>query len=459
MTVEAKAKLISEFVGANPYIPHTPFANQIRFLSLLDIEALYGGAAGGGKSDALLMAALMFVDFPGYNAILFRKTYSDLALPEAIMTRSHDWLANTDASWNGGDYRWTFPSGATLSFGYMNHDKDRYRYQSSAFQFIGFDELTQFPSNHYRYMFSRLRRLSHANIPLRMRGGTNPGGVGHDWVYERFVADPSRPFIPSRLGDNPYLDKDQYEKALAELDDTTRRQLLGGEWVIDPAGKPFRSDWWRGQNRFHLNDPDDPWFPYRRWISLDTALEIKESNDHTAWSVGELGRDYSLRILDVGQERLIFPDLLDQIRHLAHKWNRDGKLAGILIEGAASGKPAVQSLRRSLEPSLARLIVEVNPKGSKVERANRAAVWAKRGVIYLPHPSLEAEWVSEFETELFHFPDVEHDDRVDSMTQLAIYLENFLATGWHGIKKTREKKGPVDRVSRILAGKRKMKGD
>ena len=240
----------------NPYIPHTPFVQQLKFLAIPDREALFGGAAGGGKSDSLLMAALMFVEVPGYNAILFRKTFADLALPDAIMDRSKQWLMGTDAKWNGSDYRWTFPSGATLSFGYLASDKDKYRYQSAAFQFIGFDELTQFPEDHYLYLFSRLRATTDIPVPLRMRGATNPGGQGHAWVYERFLVDQSRTFVPSKLADNAHIDKAEYERNLEELDETTRRQLLAGEWVVDQQGEPFSADFWRGKNRFHIQDSD-----------------------------------------------------------------------------------------------------------------------------------------------------------------------------------------------------------
>jgi hypothetical protein len=110
-------------------------------------EALFGGAAGGGKSDSLLMAALQYVDEPGYAAILFRRTYADLALPGAIMDRSKEWLSGKGARWNEREKTWTFPSGATLSFGYLEHENDKYRYQGSEFQFAGFDDamLSQCP--------------------------------------------------------------------------------------------------------------------------------------------------------------------------------------------------------------------------------------------------------------------------------------------------------------------------
>ena len=191
------------------FIPHQPTAKQAAFLWLPNREALFGGAAGGGKSDALLMAALQYVDIPNYAALLLRRTYADLALPGAIMDRAEQWLTGTNARWNQQEKTWYFPSGSTLTFGYLQHEKDKYRYQSSEFQFIGFDELTQFTETMYTYLFSRLRRLENSNVPLRMRGATNPGGIGHAWVHERFVvsAKTGRIFIPAKLADNPYLDQ------------------------------------------------------------------------------------------------------------------------------------------------------------------------------------------------------------------------------------------------------------
>src|SRR6185369_16574716 len=142
-----------------PYMRHIPHPTQQVFLGLNVREALYGGAAGGGKSDALLMAALQYVDVPGYAALLLRRSWPDLVLPGAIMDRAGQWLADTPARKRDGGRLWEFPSGARLQFGYLSTDSDKYRYASAEFQFIGFDELTQFPEEDtYTFLFSRNRR-------------------------------------------------------------------------------------------------------------------------------------------------------------------------------------------------------------------------------------------------------------------------------------------------------------
>jgi len=223
------------------YIPHVPTPRQHAFLWLSCREAFFGGAAGGGKSDALIMAALQYVDIPGYAAILFRKTYTDLSLPGAIMSRAEEWLAGTDAKWNDNDKEFTFPSGAKLTFGFLQRPKDKFRYQSAEFQFVGFDELTQFEEDDYLYLNSRLRRPDSgplSSVPIRARAAANPGGSGHVWVKKRFVdgRSPERVFIPSRLEDNPHLDQETYEQSLSLLDPITYAQYRHGDWTIRPPG-------------------------------------------------------------------------------------------------------------------------------------------------------------------------------------------------------------------------------
>jgi hypothetical protein len=242
---------------------------QALFLLLDCREAFYGGAAGGGKSDALLMAALQYMDVPGYAALLLRRTYVELSKADSLIPRSHEWLAGTDARWNEQRKTWTFPSGATLEFGHVETEADRHKYQSAAYAFIGFDELTSFTESQYEYIaFSRQRRrkaLAEIGVPIRVRSASNPGGVGHGWVSRRFITQrkPSVVFVPARVQDNPGLDVDDYIASLSQLSDTLRRQLLEGDWN---AAEGLAFDYRDELHSVPAFRPPDEW---DRWESLD----------------------------------------------------------------------------------------------------------------------------------------------------------------------------------------------
>lgn len=229
-------------LGRVPFCPQEPTEPQRRFLELGAREAFYGGAAGGGKSSALLMSALQFCDRPGYAALLLRRTFPDLRQPGALMDRAHAWLAGTGAEWRETDRRWRFPSGATLTFGYAENISDIVRnYQGAEYQMVGVDELGQWREPEYLYLLSRIRRGASERVPLRMRASGNPGGIGHAWVKARFVepGDPSRPFVPARLDDNPHLDRAEYRANLALLDSRTRAQLEEGAWDDVTTGRVY----------------------------------------------------------------------------------------------------------------------------------------------------------------------------------------------------------------------------
>ena len=228
----------------NDFIPQKPFNRQVKYLIYPSEEILYGGMAGGGKSSCLLMSALQYVEekhIPKgenklkYNALIIRRTLEDLDMPNAIMDRAKQWLLPKEDEgllvWKDQKKRFIFNSGATLTFRYLSHNKHLNSYQGAELQFVGFDELTQFPENQYNYLHSRLRKLENSNIPIRMRGASNPGGIGHDWVKKRFVDDNSKlPFVPSAYTDNKYLNQDEYSKQLDKLDELTRLQLKYGDW-------------------------------------------------------------------------------------------------------------------------------------------------------------------------------------------------------------------------------------
>lgn len=232
------------------YIPHSPSPKQHVALMLPHQEVFFGGAAGGGKSDWMLMGALMWVHVPGFHAIIFRRTFADLDLEGALIPRSHAWLDGTDAVWNGQKHKWTFPSGATISFGYMKTEQDKFRYKGTEFPWIGFDELTQFTHSQYTYLFSRNRANLSVKVPWLVRSASNPGQAGHEWVKGRFLIETKDPlvrkkriFVPSTLADNPGIDQEKYLEKLSELTDEELAKLRDGDWDAAPSGNVFQ-DWW-----------------------------------------------------------------------------------------------------------------------------------------------------------------------------------------------------------------------
>jgi hypothetical protein len=238
-----------------------PTGKQEFFLRQHGLEVFYGGAGGGGKSTAGLMAALQYVDVPRYAAVIFRKTYSDLSLPGSLMDVARRWLDATDARWKEMEHTWHFPSGASVTFAHMESRNAHLRYKSAEFQYIFFDELTDFAEGQYRFLFSRLRRpetgyfgasqdgVTVGDVPLRMRSASNPGGPGHSWVKQRLVNRKTRRsgavFIPARKEDNPHLDQDAYSASLAELPPDERARIEAGDWDAESMGGLFDRRWIR----------------------------------------------------------------------------------------------------------------------------------------------------------------------------------------------------------------------
>lgn len=398
--------IIKHCVIDNPYIPHMPTDKQLRFLKLLDEEeALYGGSAGGGKSESLLMAALMFVDVPGYNALILRQTYKDLALPGAIMDRSKEWLGkHTELHWDEKEKKWTFPSGATLSFGYLFGPNDKYNYQSANFHFIGFDELTQFREADYLYLFSRLRKGSDDQLPLRLRSASNPGGKGHEWVKERFI-DGNIPFIPARLSDNPYLNIDEYMNALSKLDPVTREQLLNGDWDVVVTGNMFKPQWFDIIEEAPRNGQD-----VRFWDLAATADTGQNDPDYCS----------GLLLSRISANRYVVKDLVrfradpgETQDIIVATAKRDGFQVSIVIEqeGGAAAKLYIETLRKQILQGKYH-VVESKPDKSKIVRAQAVSAAASRKEISL----VRAEWNKAFLSELSRFPEVEHDDQTDSFS-------------------------------------------
>lgn len=231
-----------------------PQPRQLEFMRRPEYEAFYGGAAGGGKSDALVIEALRQVNIPYYKCLIIRKTYPELA--ELIdKTLNYYPRAFPGARYNASTHTWTFPSGARVVFGAMQHDKDKLKYQGRAFDLICFDELTHFTYAEYIYLFSR-NRPNGPGTRVYIRATGNPGGIGHAWVKDRFItAGPpmtpitsdvewigpdgrkhvrtqKRIFVPSTVYDNEALMRNDpdYVVRLASMPDAERDALLYGSW-------------------------------------------------------------------------------------------------------------------------------------------------------------------------------------------------------------------------------------
>tara|TARA_Y100000310_G_scaffold126272_1_gene125030 strand:+ start:3758 stop:5116 length:1359 start_codon:yes stop_codon:yes gene_type:complete len=396
------------------FIPHEPHAKQEAFLALECLEAFYGGAGGGGKSDALLMAALQYVGAPGYHALLLRRTYPDLALPEAIMARSHEWLGRTRATWHAGDKAWSFPSGATLNFGYLQNENDKYRYDSAAFHFIGWDELTQFDESQYRFLFARLRRRKGAGetIPLRMRSASNPGGRGHEWVKRRMLEEgPARGriFIPATLEDNPHLDASEYDRSLEELDPVTRAQRKRGDWTARHVGGYFQREWFEIVAEAPVGIQ---WV--RFWDTASTEETPADASADPDWTAGALvGIVNGVYYLQDMRRVRRTPGGVEALVKQTAQLDR-ASIPGIRVvmeqEPGASGKGMIDWYRRHV---LVGFNFRGKPStGSKIERAGPVSSAAEAGNIKVV---AGGKWISDFFDEAEGFP-IGHDDQVDALS-------------------------------------------
>lgn len=415
MAQAAKA-LIERTVLDNPFIPHVPTMPQAIFLGLPHREAFYGGAARGGKSDALLMAALQFVEVPKYAALSIMRTFTDLSLPDCPIPRSHEWLEGTGARWADRQKEWTFPSGATLTFAYMEHANDIYRYKGASFHYICWDELTQFTEAQYRYLFSRQGRLAPSRLPVRMRSASNPDGPGFDWVRQRFIVEQSmrtRPFVPARLDDNPHIDQEEYRRSLNMLDPVTRARLLNGDWDVRPSGGVFRREWFE----IVESAPADA-RAVRFWDLAATAPKPGKDPDYTVGvrmackdGVFYVGPVVRVRATPQGVERIV--------RQTAEA---DGRGVAIHMEQepGSSGVAVIDHYARNV--LLGYEFHGERATGDKLARAMPFSSACENGNVRL----VRGPWINDFldEAEAFTGDGRGHDDQVDAASGAHTALAN-----------------------------------
>lgn len=363
----------------------TPQPKQKIFMSRPEKEALYGGAAGGGKSDCAIVEALRQVHIPHYRGLILRKTYPQLS---DLIDRSREiyLAAFPKAKYNDQKHCWSFPSGAKIYFGAMQYTKDRTNYQGKRYDFIDFDELTQFTWDEYSYLFSR-NRPGGPGTRCYIRAQANPGGVGHGWVKERFItaAKPmttiweefqvrtpegktikekrDRIFVPASVFDNKILmnNSPEYLASLAQMPEAERNALLYGDW--DSFSGQVFTEWrnnpegYESRRGTHVISPfriPDSWKIYRGfdfgyskpfsvgWYAIDhdgRMYRIRElygctgtPNKGVEWKVPEIARkiaeiektDENLKYRDI--TGIADPSIFDRSRgeSIAEMMEREG---------------------------------------------------------------------------------------------------------------------------------------
>lgn len=257
---------------------------QERFINSEAFETLFGGAAGGGKSYGQLVDGFLYaLEYPKSKQIIFRRTYPDLE--KSLIRASLEFYPKEVADYNTSKHTWKFKNGSIIDFGYIDNEKDVYQYQSAEYDVIRFDELTHFTEYMYVYMISRCRGAN--KYPKGIKSSTNPGGIGHGWVKERFVelGEPNvihevalengdkttRIFIPSLIQDNPFLleSDPNYLSRLENLPEKEKKALLYGDWDIFDGQyfTEFRRD-------IHVCTPFEIPKEWRRFRTRDYGLDM-----------------------------------------------------------------------------------------------------------------------------------------------------------------------------------------
>jgi phage terminase large subunit-like protein len=446
-----------------------PWPKQEIFLNLTCKEAFFGGAAGGGKSDSLLRAALQYAHLPRYAALILRTTAADLRKAGGLIPRSHEWLSGTGANWNGNESRWTFPSGATLEFSYLSSQTDKYNFKSSEFTFIGFEELSDFREEDYTYMYSRLRQRIDTNIPERIRAVSNPGS---EWVKARFITkeieqdllsnqiksiywlpprveeDGPVAIVPSKIRDNPAIDAHKYMRSLMHLNPVERERLMNGDWTIMPTGL-VKAQWLRyyvmrdrlvdllvsriDPSSGNILHTDEVLFSYdereeQTFITIDAAGGVEDIEkehkgkplSYTAighWGSKRVGGDVILRLKRVRRDKgLSYSDMKQVVKE---EILRGGK-SRTYVENKAMGMALVSDLNREMpiEPISSGIL-------DKVARNAPFTSMMSEGRVYLPKH--ENSWRLAFESELLGWRGLkeETNDQIDIAGYAAIIVGGF----------------------------------
>lgn len=353
MTAPGPDTALQPTINADTWTPHE---KQRIALQCPELDILFGGAVGGGKTDVLLAKWVQHQQRYGAAAVglIVRRTMPEL---REILKRTHKLFPRLGAVWKASDKTWSFPNGAILIMGYLDTIEDAHKYWGWEFTFIGVDEV-----GHYKdpapidALRSRMR-TTHPGVRLELFMTANPGGAGQDWLRKRYI-DPAPPltphkdketglwrvYIPSWMTDNPNLMRDKsYVKRIKASGPTWLvRALIAGDWNVSVAGKIFMPEWWHWGNAG--GQVHEQWksgyLPPLRTVIQAWDTDFGKGNDNCAMVTLGIGHT-RVYLLDWFEQSLMYPDLERQVIASASLW----KPSAIIVEDKASGQSLLQSLR------------------------------------------------------------------------------------------------------------------
>lgn len=413
--------------------------------------AVFGGAAGGGKTYAVLLEAARHTGNPGYRGVIFRRTNPQIMAGGGLWDAAAAVYPKVGAAASLSRKEFTFPGGGRLAFRHLQYETDVYDWQGAELAFIGWDELTHFTERQFFYLLSRARTTCGVRPYVRATCNPDAGswvagflswwidpGTGYPvpdragrlrWFYRlgddlhwydtRAAAEAAHPdlaadappksvtFVPAKLSDNAVLcARDPgYRANLMALSWVERARLLDGNWKVTAADGLFRADW------FKAADPPAEWKArVRAW---DFAATEKTDQNDPDYTVGVLlGEDRSggVWVLDVRRVRHSPAKVKALLRATAEA---DGPGVRVVIEQepGAAGKMLADDLRRLLGEFTVTVDRPDKRTGDKVARASGWSAACERGRVRL---AAGGDWAKAFVAEHATFPYGSHDDQVDA---------------------------------------------